>query len=339
MYNFLKKYLGENFEKDLIKSETGAILKPGANIGVLPQEMYISMQIVPRTVISLLVQHLKPLKAGQICDIPWPADNGRMHNIHINKISNDLYSGEITGEGSVLAKFGYRSLPAVGLVIMSTYELYDKETNKQDLQNPDIDYDKVQKIIDERIRMQALVEEVVNKKLSEKEALQQLITQKIQDYLRSAETVKQSTLEPEQKSDMVETDDEMDEDVEASEDDLSDADSEDIEELDIDNEALEDIEEADEPQAKKSKLKEFMDNKVKKAEKSIFFTKKEISCPDCDKKLYKGGDSFSLCLCYGEFYGQDLKIKKSNNQYTFKFPKQFGLENAEMLLMAIKSKK
>lgn len=335
MYNFLKKYLGDNFEKDLLKSEAGAILKPGANIGVLPQEMYISMQIVPRTVISLLVQHLKPLKAGQIADIPWPSDNGHIHNIHINKISNDLYSGEITGEGKVLAKFGYRSLPAVGLVIMSTYELYDKETNKQDLQNPDIDYDKVQKIIDERIRMQALVEEVVNKKLSEKEALQQLITQKIQDYLRSADAVKQSTLEPEQKSDMIETDDEMDDDIEASE---VESEEEDIEDIDIDKETLEDIEDADEPKAKKSKLKEFMDKKVKKSDSKVSFTKAEISCPDCNKKLYKGGDSFNLCVCYGESYGQELKIKKSNGKYTFKFPKQFGLENAEMLLEAIKKK-
>ncbi len=337
MYNFLKKYLGENFEKDLIKSETGAILKPGANIGVLPQEMYISMQIVPRTVISLLVQHLKPLKSGQICDIPWPSDNGHIHNIHINKISSDLYSGEITGEGKVLAKFGYRSLPAVGLVIMSTYELYDKETNMQDLQNPDIDYDKVQRIIDERIRMQALVEEVVNKKLSEKEALQQLITQKIQDYLRSADAVKQSTLEPEAKSDIVETDNEMDEDIEASE---VESEEEDVEDIDIDKDTMEEIEESvDEPKSKKNKLKEFMDKKVKKSDSKVSFTKAEISCPDCNKKLYKGGDSFNLCVCFGEFYGQELKIKKSNNQYTFKFPKQFGLDNAEMLLSAIKNKK
>ena len=334
MYNFLKKYLGENFEKDLIKSETGAILKPGANIGVLPQEMYISMQIVPRTIISLLVQHLKPLKSGQICDIPWLSDNGHTHNIHINKISSDLYSGEITGEGKVLAKFGYRSLPAVGLVIMSTYELYDKETNKQDLQNPDIDYDKVQKMIDEKIRMQAMIEDVVNRKLSEKEALQQLITQKIQDYLRSSDAVKQSTLEPERKSDVVENDDEMDDGIEASE---VESEEEDIEDIDISNDAMEEIEESNEPKAKKNKLKEFMDKKVKKTE--VSFSKKEISCPDCAKKLYKGGDSFSLCICFGEFMGQELKIKKSNNQYTFKFPKQFGLENIEMMLDVIKSKK
>lgn len=238
--NFLNKFLGEDFEADLIKSDVGAILKPDANMTVLPHEMYVSLQIVPRTIISMLVQHLKPLKAGQVVDIPWPSDSGHTHNIHINKISSDLYSGQITGEGRVLAKFGYRSLPAVGLVIMSTYELYDKETNKQDLQNPQIDYDKVQRIIDERIRMQALVEDVVSRKLSERDAIQQLIMQKINDYLRSSEDIKNSSPnEQGRKIDLKESEEIEEEQEESTEEE---SDEPEIEEIDVDKEVMEEVE-------------------------------------------------------------------------------------------------
>jgi hypothetical protein len=325
---FLDKYLGENFEYDLLKSDVGAILKPEANVSVLPQEMYVSLQIVPRTVISMLVQHLKPLKPSEIADIPWYTDEGKVHNIHINKISSDLYSGNISGEGKILAKFSYRSLPAVGLVIMSTYELYDKETNTQDLKNPDIDYDKVQRIIDERIRMQSLVEEVVNKKMSEKDAIQQLIVQKINDYLRTSESVKQTILEPEAKE--LESSEHMEEmDEEPHMDDADD--------IDIDKEVIEEVKE-DDKKEKKNKLKEFLNKKVKKAEK-IYFSKSEISCPYCTSKIYKGEEVIELCLCFGESYGSEIKIKKSKNkEYSFKYPKNFSMDNANMLLGFLKKK-
>jgi hypothetical protein len=192
--DFVEKYLGKNFEQDLIKSEVGPILKPDANVSVFPHEIYIALQIVPRTVISLLVQHLKPLPIGGIADIPWATEDG-IHTIHVNKISRDLYSGKIHGKGKILATFNYRSLPAVGLFIMSTYELYDKDTNKQDVAHPEFDYNKVQNLIDERIRMQMMIEDVVGKKISEREALQSLINQKINDYLRTSDEIKNSLIE------------------------------------------------------------------------------------------------------------------------------------------------
>ncbi len=337
---FLKKYLGENFESDLAKSEVGAILKLDANVSVMPHEMYIALQIVPRTVISLLVQHLKPLKKGQSTDIPWPSENGKLHNIHIDKISSDLYSGQITGEGRVLAKFSYRSLPAVGLMIMSTYELYDKETNKQDLQNSHIDYDKVQKIIDERIRMQALIEDVVSKKMSEKEALQQLIVQKINDYLRSSEQIKQitpqtinQTSDKEEKKESEEHEESEESEIETTEEESNEPE---VEDIDIDGDVVEDLE--NEKKQKKSKLKEFLDKKVKKTE-TFSLSKNDISCNYCGTKIYKGGDTISLCICYGEDYGDSIKIKKSkNNEYVFKYPKNFSIDNATMLLSTLKKK-
>jgi hypothetical protein len=326
---FIKKYLGDSFESDMLKSEVGAILKPDANANVLPHEMYVSLQIVPRTVISLLVQKLKPLKPGQHTDIAWPTDSGAIHNIHINKISSDLYSGEITGEGKVLAKFGYRSLPAVGLVIMSTYELYDKETNKQDLQNPQIDYDKVQRIIDERIRMQALVEDVVSRKLSERDALQQLIMQRINDYLRVSESIKQKTPQENQHNNL-EQSEYMEEHTEEE------SDEPEIDEIDVDKEVIEEVENT--KKDKKNKLKDFLNKKVKKTE-SVKILKQEIKCPYCSTTIFKGGDSIDLCVCFGEDFGNSIKIKKNkNNEYTFKYPKNFSIDNATMLLGFLKKK-
>jgi len=330
---FLKKYLGENFESDLIKSEAGAILKLDANVAVLPQEMYIALQIVPRTVISLLVQHLKPLKSGQVCDIPWPSESGHIHNIHINKISTDLYSGEISGEGKVLAKFNYRSLPAVGLVIMSTYELYDKETNKQDLHNPELDYSKVQKIIDERIRLQSLIEDVVSKKMSEKEALQQLIMQKINDYLRSSDSIKQNIFKPEPSEEDHSEEIEASEHVEETEEE---SDEPEVDEIEIEEEVVEDLQE--EKSNKKNKLKEFLNNKTKKTE-ILKTVKSEIKCPHCSSTILKNSSSIELCICFGENFGDIINIKKSKNkEYIFNYPKNFSMENATMLLDFLKKK-
>jgi len=341
----INRYLGDSFFEDLKKSEVGPILKEDANVAVFPHEMYVALQIVPRTVISLLVQHLKPLKPKDHIVIPWFLDNGTMHHINIDKISSDLYSGNITGEGRVLAKFQYRSLPAVGLVIMSTYELYDKETNKQDLVNEDINYDKVQKLIDEKIRLQITIEEVVNRKLSEKEAMQRMIGEKINDYLRTAAQFKQIDLSnnndnqdiaQEDKSELETTTDENDEenneednDQDSSEGDLS------VKDIDVDPNLLEESKKS----KKKSKLKEFLDKKkVKKNEKSVNINKnKDLHCPDCKTKLYKSGDDhIKCCICFGQFFDKEIKFTKSENGVKLKFPAKFEIDNIEMLLSSLK---
>lgn len=336
----INKYLGDNFEQDLIKSEVGPIYKPDANVSVFPHEIYVALQIVPRTVISLLVQFLKPLKTGQMADIPWSTDEGHIHTIHVNKISSDLYSGHISGEGKILCKFNYRSLPAVGLMIMSTYELYDKETNKQDIAHPEFDYDKVQKLIDEKIRMQIMIEDVVNKKLSEKEAIQQLINQKITDYLRTSEQIKGSILssndddseEDEKTNDSQEEDKEEESEENTTEDSNDDIDAEDIE---IDRSIV-----LEPKKDKKHKLKEFLKRKVKKSEIININKNKDIHCHTCNSILCKSGDAhIECCICYGDSMGDKIKFTKNEQGVKLNFPKNFDVENIEMLLDNFKKTK
>lgn len=336
----LNKYLGESFFSELQKSEVGPILKEDAKVSVFPHEMMIALQIVPRTVISLLVQHLKPLKPKEHTVIPWYLENGICHEIRVQKISSDLYSGEITGEGRVLARFQYRSLPAVGLVIMSTYEMYDKETNKQDTVNPEFNYDKVQSLIDEKIRLQMTIESVVNKKLSEREAVKQLIDQKIKDYLRTSEEIKANLLSLPTEDLEQETSNDHSNEEESEEEAQQDSSEGEpsVKDIDVDKEVMEPA------KVKKGKLKKFLEeskSKTKKNEKQTvdINNSKDLHCPDCQKKLYKSGDShIEFCICYGEWMGKTVKFAKSEQGAKFNIPKNFDKENLIMLLETIKKR-
>jgi hypothetical protein len=97
----------------------------------------------------------------------------------------------------------------------------------------------------------------------------------------------------------------------------------------------------DEASTKKSRLKEFLDNKEKRRQEPIeIMDKGEITCPDCQGTLYKGEKYITLCLCYGEFHNKNIKIKKNNKDNSVKlaFPKKFDIDNVEMLLDAIRNK-
>jgi hypothetical protein len=341
--NFLKRYLGEGFVEDIKKSEIN-IVKNGDTHIVSPHELYVSLQIVPRTILSLLIQKLRPLNAGQSTDIEWLNEkNNTKDIIHLDKISHDLYSGHIISQGKIIAKFSYRSLAAVGLMIMSTYELYDHETNKQHELNPEVDYNKVQKMIDERVRLNSIIQDVVSQKMSEKDALDSLIRNKINEYLSSFKSMKNTLLSNEES-----------EDIEASElkevtslaEECSDSENEDDSEEGLDEEEIaldkEDLEEIEEAEKKtkgkgKSKLKDFL---TKKSEKQNSFKSfgASIDCPDCGSSLYKGGDKINLCICYGQFANEDIKIIKKSENYKLKFPKKFDVDNMGMLMDAIKKK-
>jgi hypothetical protein len=339
--NILNRYLGDGFAEDLVKSEAGVILKPDANVTISPHEMYIALQIVPRTVISILVQYLKPLEKGQHVDIPWPVEEGKTHTVSINKIASDLYSGQIIGEGRILCKFNYRSLPAVGLMIMSTYELYDKETNKQDIAHPEIDYNKVQRMIDDKIRLQMMIEDVVTKKVSEHEAIKQLINQKISDFLRTSEAIKETIL-PRNHEDIdindvpsnneEEAEENIDNDQEEDQNDLN------IDDINMDTKLMSDIK-----SNKKNKLKTFLNSKkVKKnsTKEVIINNNKDLHCHICDSKIYKSGDKhIECCLCYGEWMGEKIKFTKNESGVKFNFPKKFDIDNIEILLENFKKNK
>lgn len=185
----IKATLGEDIFDVLEKVE---LLKLQTKTNVDPLEIKIALEIVPRTILTYLIMHLKPVKKDGFIDLELPFCSGRMQ---ANKHSNDVYSGEIfDSENKKVAEFKYRSLPSVGLVILTTFELYDltahvqppvtielrPEESKESFADSSV---KLQSIIDERLQLHNLVRNVVNQTITEREAMQRMLMLKIKESL------------------------------------------------------------------------------------------------------------------------------------------------------------
>ena len=87
------------------------------------------------------------------------------------------------------------------------------------------------------------------------------------------------------------------------------------------------------------KLKEFLAKRERKRQSSFKMKANTIMCPDCKGVLFKGEKKITLCLCYGEHYGKDIKMHKTEDgNVKLDFPKKFTIDNIEMLHEAIKNK-
>ena len=293
----VKSILGDDFLVELEKSE---IYKPNTKSAVSPEEIKIALQIVPRSILSYLFSNLKYRSIGDVVDLELPFAPGS--SLHINKLGPDNYKGEITKDGARLVEFQHRSLPSIGLILLTTFELYDlslldeiKESPKKEVNDK---VERLQDLIDERMMLHGLIKDVVDRRISERDAIHKLIQEKLNSHVIS--------INPQQK---------MDEDLEENKE--------------------------QEPMDKKSKLREFLENREQRRQEEVEIDKCEIKCQDCATSLYKSGDKneIKLCVCYGEYMNKSIKfLKSSDGKVKLKFPKSFDIDNVEMLLDTIKNK-
>lgn len=291
----VKSILGEDIFDVLKKS---AIYKPETKTALQPEEIRIALEIVPRSVLSFLFANLKTKEVHDVIDLdlPW-ALNAKLH---VNKLGSDNYSGEITKEGKRIYEFQHRSLPSIGLILLSVFELYDLDMLNEIKEKPVLNetqekIGKLQELIDERLMLHSLIRDVVDKRLFEREAISRLIKEKLTEHVLSTSVIQ------------------VDKKEEPKEDSMEDN--------------------------KKSKLRQFLENREKKRQESVEIDKSEdIACPDCKTIIHKK-DSKEIrpCICYGEFFGKSIKVDVAKDgKVQIKFPKTFDIENVEMLLEALK---
>jgi hypothetical protein len=306
----ISNLLGDDFLSDINKSELSGILKLNANTVTNPEEIKLSLQIVPRAILSWLMHNLIPLKDGAIFeqDLRFVSPNisGEYPKIHINKISNDNYNGQIIKEGKILSKFLYRSLPGVGLIIMSTLELYSvdqlDEIRPKDYKSPEAN--SLQNMIDERLKLNSLIESVVDRKLAMRDAIKSMIRHKINQIIQEDTKPTENPIESPK--------------------------------VEIKKESITQV-----PIMKHtSKLKDFLEKRKARLNKISIpeLGKNEIQCIDCGATLYNGNDSIKLCVCYGEHVGNDIKIVKNENGVKLQFPSNFDADNIEMIFESLKRK-
>lgn len=291
---FLAKTLGEEGLEELRKFE---LYKLQTNTVLNPEEIRIALMVVPRAVIAMLHQELVPMKAGQGKDVKLPTTPEA--TLQITKMSSDVYTGNIHQGGKVIAKFVNRSLPGVGLVIMSTFELYDVSTLAS-MPPPESNADtaKIQAIIDERMGLHQLIRQVVDSKISEREALENMIRSKLTQAIQEASLSRKNA-----------------------------------EEKDNDKEVP-----PQKKEQKLKSFLDKKEGKRKRPDFHVTLDKSEkVSCPDCGKDIFAKG-AYSGCICYGDDRNNKIYIKKTEDGFSMRFPKSWDAENVQMLLETLRSK-
>ncbi len=185
----IKNILGEDFFEVLAKS---AIYKPRTASSASIEEIKIGLQIVPRTILTFLKAKLLPLQIGSIKTIEMDFGTASGSKIEIMKQGNDDYSGSIIGvHGEKHYSFEHRSIPGLGLVLLSTFELYDLENLEEAVkpvkqEEAPEHFNKIndlQQIINERLLLHELVDRVVSDKMRQRDAVQSMVSYRLNNMV------------------------------------------------------------------------------------------------------------------------------------------------------------
>src|ERR1017187_5733847 len=115
---WVEKILGDDFFESLQKTE---IYKQQTRTNLDSEEIAIAYKIVPKIVLNFLVEHLKPMMIGHNKEISL-LPLGINGTLLVNKQSKDVYSGDITSEGRRVFEYQYRSIPGIGIILLTTFE-------------------------------------------------------------------------------------------------------------------------------------------------------------------------------------------------------------------------
>ena len=337
---FLNKALGGDFQKslDTALSKSEIYHQNSRSVSDV-SDMFHALKIVPRTILSLLVRELSPMAINEQKEFELPVMGGG--KITVTKVDKSAYSGEIVSDNVKVNDFIARTIPSLGLLIMSAFELYDvNELDKPHQAEEDVE-SKVQKLIDERMRLHSLVDQVVNGKMLHQNAVHQLILDKLSEL----------HLEHKKTNETIEKDKKIKADIaEVRKISESSTGPNPLEYhrgmtngLEVANSIANDKEpEFIEPPKKKSRpLSDFVENRKKKLGKKEHFIQLEksetVSCSDCGQTIFSEG-AYSGCICYGDS-DKKVYIKKSEDGFKIRFGKGWDIDNTEMLLEVLRSKK
>ena len=116
--DLLKHCLGDDGFERLEK----AIVRRGTQNVADPLELYLPLMVVPRTILSWLVQNIQPMRTGENRDLRFPGRDDIV--IHIIKDNTDVYRGEFIQGGKLIHEFSNQTLPSIGGHMMTVGEQY-----------------------------------------------------------------------------------------------------------------------------------------------------------------------------------------------------------------------
>jgi len=192
---FLAKTLGDDFLESLSTSLSKSdVFKPGTKTVTDTNDLFQGLQIVPRTLLSLLARELSPMQIDEVKEIQIPGQEETF--IRVNKLERDNYSGQIFQRNVKINDFLHRSLPGLGLVLMTVLELYNfEDLEKEPSISPD-KHSEINRIIDERLNLHSLVNKVVDGRMQQKDAIQQLLMAKLTEEFAKEKAMAKPKEEP-----------------------------------------------------------------------------------------------------------------------------------------------
>lgn len=308
----LNSILDDGFLKTLAKSAD--LYKIGSNTILDPEEIRIGLKVVPRAVMSLLISELVPMELNGSKDIELPF--GKEAFIRVNKNAADDFTGTIYSDNKIVYSFRNRSIPGLGIILLSTFELYDMEDLKKPSEHSEDIDSKIQKLIDQRMELHSLVGRVVEEKISQREALHKLMMVKLNEAVASIGTkdvpiaTKGVPIAPPVVA--------IQKPIEIKPEDIT----------------------KKEPFSKKgSPLKAFLERKKAPKSYAVEMVKSEsIRCPDCDQVVF-GSGGYAGCICMGSDQHKKIWIKKTEDGVQLKFSRGWDPENIQLLLGTLRAKK
>lgn len=182
--SLIKNMLGKDFFEVLNKSDVYKMYNKTVT-GL--DEMATGLKIVPRAVMSFVISNLSHMvvDGNKDLELPFAPDC----HLQVTKKGPDVFSGFVYSKGKKINEFTNRSIPGIGLVLMTTFELYDTEDLKDSRQKEEQTFNvsKLQDIIDERLKLHSLVSRVVDQKLAQRDAVDILVKEKLAQALAEKE--------------------------------------------------------------------------------------------------------------------------------------------------------
>ena len=327
--HFLSKALGEDFLESLQKVE---LYKIGTKTTTDPIEIKAALKIVPKVILALLIKELSPMGIGEDKQVHLPLPEDPV--MSVTKLERDVYTGYIAIAGKKISEFMYRSIPGVGLVIMTAFELYDVEQLEEEKPEEKHSEAALKHFIDERLALHALVNQVVDQKIAQKDAIEALILQKLTHSMAVPHVAPAPVIAPpvhlEDPSRLFRK-----ERVVSIPSVFTQAEVEHQKEMNgIDKSVAEPAVPMEKGSKKLNKFLEHRKKKIHKKEFHIHLNKSEtVSCPDCGNMIFNGS-GISACICFAE--SSKVHLKKTEDGIKISFGKSWDIENIEMMLALLR---
>jgi hypothetical protein len=233
--------------------------------------------------------------------------------IRVTKHERDSFSGQVFQNNVKISDFLHRSIPGIGLVLLTVLELYDlSQLEDEKPENSDIEQ-KINKLIDERMELHSLVNKVIDGKLMQRDAVQQLLLSKLSEMSLEHQKIKEEHKE-----------------IKADQKELTQPEKESQITINL------------APKKRQLPLEKFVENRNKKLQKKEFSIEmrksEEIDCPDCGQAIFSDS-GISACMCFGQDMGRKVYLKKTENGIKVSFPKAWSVDNIEMLLEVLRGHK